>query len=56
MLSNGHQRLIAPVYLGRTIRGYCSFIIKSCNPVDALILKQLATCALYLYNEKFYDF
>lgn len=53
VLSYENRRLIAPINLGHSIRGYCSFINTSFKEVDSLILKQLAvTCALYLFNER----
>ncbi len=51
--SNQQRRLIAPIYVGTSLKGYCSFIYPSFKKVDELILKQLAvTCSLYLFNEK----
>lgn len=53
VLSYENRRLISPINLGHSIRGYCSFINSSFKEVDSLILKQLAvTCALYLFNER----
>lgn len=51
VLSYENKRLITPINLGQSVRGYCSFINSSFKEVDSLILKQLAvTCALYLFN------
>ena len=51
--SNQHKRLISPINVGKSLKGYCSFINTSFKTVDGLILKQLAvTCSLYLFNEQ----
>lgn len=54
-LSEGHRRVITPIYIGRNIHGYCSFLYRGnkIKEVDKMVLEQAAlACSLFLLNER----
>lgn len=52
-----HTRLLAPIFIGQKISGYCSFIYTNptikISDIDFMILERISlACSIYLLNEK----
>lgn len=57
MITPTHVRLLAPIFIGQRISGYCSFIYTDTetkiSDIDFMILERIAlACSIYLLNEK----
>lgn len=54
-LSDKHRRVITPIYMGKNIYGYCSFLYDEAElkEVDKMVIEQAAlACSLFLLNER----
>ncbi|MCI1696525.1 XylR N-terminal domain-containing protein [Aneurinibacillus aneurinilyticus] len=52
-----HTRLLAPIFIGKKVSGYCSFIYidstTKISDIDFMILERISlACSIYLLNEK----
>jgi sugar diacid utilization regulator len=54
-ISETHKRVITPIYMGKNINGYCSFLYNdsTLKEVDKMVIEQAAlACSLFLLNER----